>query len=87
MLILYIIVFGMAAGWVAQLILGRGTNWGEALVAGLIGSFVGGLLASLLAGDGLEVRATGLIGSIAGAVILLAIWGAVRSRAAKGAGR
>jgi uncharacterized membrane protein YeaQ/YmgE (transglycosylase-associated protein family) len=86
MLILFIIVFGMAAGWVAQLILGRGTNWGEALVAGLIGSFVGGLLASLLAGDGLEVRATGLIGSIAGAVIVLAIWGTVRSRA-KGAGR
>jgi uncharacterized membrane protein YeaQ/YmgE (transglycosylase-associated protein family) len=87
MLILYIIVFGMAAGWVAQLILGRGTNWGEALVAGLIGSFVGGLVASLLSGDGLEVRATGLIGSIAGAVIVLAIWGTVRSRAVKGAGR
>jgi uncharacterized membrane protein YeaQ/YmgE (transglycosylase-associated protein family) len=87
MLILYIIVFGIAAGWVAQLILGRGTNWGEALVAGLIGSFVGGLVASLLAGDGLEVRATGLIGSIAGAVIVLVIWGTVRSRAAKGAGR
>jgi uncharacterized membrane protein YeaQ/YmgE (transglycosylase-associated protein family) len=87
MLILISIVFGMAAGWVAQLILGRGTNWGEALAAGLIGSFVGGLVASLLAGDGLEVRATGLIGSIAGAVVVLAIWGAVRGRAARGARR
>jgi uncharacterized membrane protein YeaQ/YmgE (transglycosylase-associated protein family) len=87
MLILFIIVFGMAAGWVAQLILGRSTNWGEALVAGLIGSFVGGLVISLLAGDGLEVRTTGLIGSIGGGVILLAIWGAVRGRAAKGASR
>ena len=29
MLILTIIVIGMAAGWVAQLILGRGTNWGR----------------------------------------------------------
>jgi uncharacterized membrane protein YeaQ/YmgE (transglycosylase-associated protein family) len=81
MLILFIIVLGMAAGWVAQLILGRSTNWGEALVAGLIGSFVGGLLGSLLAGDGLEIRASGLIGSIAGAVLVLAIWGAVRGRA------
>ena len=37
MLILFILVLGMAAGWVAQLILGRGTgNWSEALIAGLL---------------------------------------------------
>jgi uncharacterized membrane protein YeaQ/YmgE (transglycosylase-associated protein family) len=82
-LILTIIVIGMAAGWLAQLILGRGTNWGEALIAGLIGSFVGGLLVSLLAGDGLELRPSGLIGTIAGAVIVLAIWGAIRGRSAR----
>ena len=81
MLILVIVVFGMAAGWFAQLILGRRTNWTEALVAGVVGSFVGGLLLSLLSGDGLEVRATGLIGSIAGAVVVLAIWGALRREA------
>jgi uncharacterized membrane protein YeaQ/YmgE (transglycosylase-associated protein family) len=81
MLILFIIVLGMAAGWLAQLILGRGTNWGEALVAGLIGSFVGGLLVSLVSGDGLEIRASGLIGSVAGAVVVLAIWVAIRGRA------
>jgi uncharacterized membrane protein YeaQ/YmgE (transglycosylase-associated protein family) len=81
MLILGIIVFGMAAGWIAQLILGRGSgNWGEALVAGLIGSFVGGLLASLIAGDGVKLRASGIIGTIVGAIIVLAIWGAVRGR-------
>jgi uncharacterized membrane protein YeaQ/YmgE (transglycosylase-associated protein family) len=87
MLILFIVVFGMAAGWVAQLILSRGTNWGEALVAGLVGSFVGGLVVSLLSGDGLEVRASGLIGSIGGAILVLLIWGAVRGRTARGAGR
>ena len=81
MLILAIIVLGMAAGWVAQLILGRGTgNWGEALVAGLIGSFVGGLLGSLLAGDGLRLRPSGIIGTIVGAIVVLAIWGAIRGR-------
>ena len=81
MLILGIIVFGMGAGWIAQLILGRGSgNWGEALAAGLIGSFVGGLLASLIAGDGIKLRASGIIGTIVGAVIVLAIWGAVRGR-------
>jgi uncharacterized membrane protein YeaQ/YmgE (transglycosylase-associated protein family) len=86
-LILAVIVIGMAAGWVAQLILGRGTNWGEALAVGLIGSVVGGLLASLIAGDGLEIRASGLIGTIVGAVIVLALWGAIQGRTAKGSRR
>ena len=80
-LILGIIVFGMAAGWVAQLILGHGSgNWGEALVAGLIGSLVGGLLFSLISGDGLRLRPSGIIGTIVGAIIVLAIWGAIRGR-------
>jgi len=78
MLILTIIVIGMAAGWLAQQIVGRGTNWGEALIAGLVGSFIGGLLVSLLTGSGLAIRPTGLIGSVIGAVILLTIWGTIR---------
>jgi len=80
MLILFIIVFGMAVGWIAQLILGRGTNWAEAFVAGIVGSFVGGLIASLLAGDGIGLHASGIIGSVIGALIVLGIWGAVRGR-------
>lgn len=84
MLILGLIVFGMAIGWVAQLVLGRTRlghrNWGEALAAGLIGSFVGGLLISLVSGDGIELRTSGIFGSIAGAVIVLLIWGWARGR-------
>ena len=75
MLILGIIVFGMAIGAVAQLILGRSgwkINWGLALGAGIIGSFVGGLLVSLLAGDGLSLRPSGIIGSIIGALLVTA---------------
>jgi uncharacterized membrane protein YeaQ/YmgE (transglycosylase-associated protein family) len=83
-LILGIIVFGMGIGWIAQLILGRTRpgrrNWGQAIVAGLVGSFVGGLLVSLLAGDGLELRASGIIGSLAGAVIVVLVWDAVAGR-------
>jgi len=86
-LILFFIVFGMAVGWVAQLILGRQTNWAEAFVAGIVGSFVGGLIASLIAGDGLKIRASGIIGSIIGAIIVLAIWGAVRGRAQPARGK
>jgi uncharacterized membrane protein YeaQ/YmgE (transglycosylase-associated protein family) len=73
MLILALILFGIVAGGVAQLILGRSMadiDWTTALVTGLLGSFVGGLLVSLLAGDGLELRPSGLIGSIVGALLL-----------------
>ena len=50
MLILGLIVFGLMAGALAQLILGRSgwkINWTMALVTGLIGSFVGALLLTL----------------------------------------
>ncbi|MFO7549247.1 MAG: GlsB/YeaQ/YmgE family stress response membrane protein [Acidimicrobiia bacterium] len=82
MLILGLIVLGIAAGWVAQMILGGGgrRDWTEAAVAGLAGSFVGGLLFSLLAGDGLAIRPSGIVGSILGAVIVLAVWRRARSR-------
>ena len=77
MLIIGILLFGMLVGAAAQLLLGsrsRGINWTTAIVAGLLGSFVGGLLISLLAGDGLELRASGIIGSIAGAVLVTLAW-------------
>ncbi len=81
MLILAIIGFGALCGWLASMLLGRGSRLdGRALVAGLLGSFVGGLIFSLLAGDGLDLRPSGLIGSILGAVIILAVWGAVEGR-------
>ena len=85
MLILFIIVWGMICGWLAQVILGRtggmrGNNWGEAIVAGLLGSFVGGLIVSLLSSDGIDLRPSGIFGSVLGAVIVLAVWGAIRGK-------
>ena len=77
MLILGIILFGMLVGAAAQLVLGKGRagiDWGLAIVAGLVGSLIGGLLFSLLAGDGLELRPSGIIGSIVGAVIVTLAW-------------
>jgi uncharacterized membrane protein YeaQ/YmgE (transglycosylase-associated protein family) len=66
------LVLGLSAGWAAHLIVGRGEpNWPRLLVAGLVGSFVGGTLASLLSGDGFDIRPSGLIGSIVGAVVVL----------------
>jgi uncharacterized membrane protein YeaQ/YmgE (transglycosylase-associated protein family) len=76
-LILGILLFGMSIGGIAQLVLGRsgrGIDWGMALVAGLAGSFVGGLLISLLAGEGLSLHPSGLIGSFLGALIVSVVW-------------
>jgi uncharacterized membrane protein YeaQ/YmgE (transglycosylase-associated protein family) len=72
-LLLAILGLGLFAGAVAQLVLGTGVyeiNWAEAIVAGLLGSFVGGMLASILAGDGIKLRASGIIGSIVGAIVV-----------------
>ena len=81
MLILAIIVVGLAAGWVAHLLVGEGKpDWGRLFVIGLVGSFVGGLLGSLLFGDGLELRPSGLIGSILGAVLVLLVVRAIGER-------
>jgi uncharacterized membrane protein YeaQ/YmgE (transglycosylase-associated protein family) len=83
-LILAILAFGMFIGWLAQLVLGMGTRPNaQSLIAGLAGSFVGGLLASLIAGDGLNIRPSGLIGSFVGAIIVLLIWRAVDARSSK----
>jgi uncharacterized membrane protein YeaQ/YmgE (transglycosylase-associated protein family) len=84
-LIIGIILFGMLVGAAAQLIVGRsggGINWPMAFATGLIGSFVGGMLASLIAGDGLNFRPSGVIGSIIGAVIVTVGWLWWRGRAA-----
>jgi uncharacterized membrane protein YeaQ/YmgE (transglycosylase-associated protein family) len=80
MILLFILVWGMFAGWIAHLLLASNqpVNWAELLVVGLAGSFVGGLLISLVSGDGLELRPSGIIGSILGAVVLLAAWQAIR---------
>lgn len=85
MLILAILVAGLFVGWLAQLLLGADSqriDWGMALVAGFGGSFVGGLIASLIAGDGLALKPSGLIGSLVGAVVVTAGWQAYRRRAA-----
>ncbi|RYP85710.1 GlsB/YeaQ/YmgE family stress response membrane protein [Nocardioides guangzhouensis] len=85
MLILALILFGMLVGGAAQLILGREdgkVNWGLALSAGLIGSFVGGLLFSLLAGDGIALRPSGIIGSLIGAILVTWGWRRWSSRTA-----
>ena len=81
MLILAILAFGMLVGWLAQLVVAGPTRPNaQSLIAGLVGSFVGGLLASLIAGDGISLKPSGLIGSFVGAVIVVLIWNAIAAR-------
>ena len=81
MIILAILVIGFFAGWFANLVLGGGTqprDWGEVVVAGVVGSLVGGLLGSLIFEGDFDIHPSGLVGSVIGAIIVLAIWRAVR---------
>ena len=76
-LIMAILVAGMMIGALAEFILGRNgerVDWTMALIAGLGGSFVGGLIFSLLDGDGLALKPSGIIGSIVGAILMTAMW-------------
>ena len=70
------LLIGLVAGFVARALVPGDDSMGigATILLGIVGSFVGGLLASLLSGDGLELRASGIIGSIVGAVIVTAIW-------------
>jgi uncharacterized membrane protein YeaQ/YmgE (transglycosylase-associated protein family) len=84
MIIVAFIVIALVAGYVANYVWGKGRGfetW-ELFVVGIIGSFVGGLIFSLLAGEGLEIQITGLIGSILGAIVVLPIYGWLRPRLA-----
>jgi uncharacterized membrane protein YeaQ/YmgE (transglycosylase-associated protein family) len=88
MLLIAIILFGMLVGAGAQLLLGRaasGIDWPMAFASGLLGSLVGGLLVSLLSGDGLDLAMSGIIGSLVGAVLVTAVWQWLRGRRASSA--
>jgi uncharacterized membrane protein YeaQ/YmgE (transglycosylase-associated protein family) len=83
--ILYLIVVGLIAGFVARALV-PGPDPMSALgtmVLGIVGSFVGGFIGYLLthhdARDG-AFQASGIIGSIIGAVVALLVYRAVNGR-------
>ena len=85
MILLFILVWGLLAGWLANIILGGSSHpqdWTPLLVAGFAGSLVGGTVLNLLSGNGLSLHFSGILGSILGAVIVLAVYRAVQGRQA-----
>jgi uncharacterized membrane protein YeaQ/YmgE (transglycosylase-associated protein family) len=81
MSILWMIIIGLIAGAIAKLIMpGRDPGGIVAtILLGIAGSLVGGFLANAL-GMGNGDHTAGLIGSVIGAIILLAIYRAVAGR-------
>ena len=83
--VVYLLVIGLVAGFIARaLVPGRDAmSVGATLVLGIVGSFIGGFLGYVLthhdAKDG-AFQASGIIGSIVGAVVALLVYRTVTGR-------
>lgn len=78
--LLYLLLVGIIAGYLARaLVPGPDPmSFWQTVGLGIVGSFVGGFLGSLLLGSGEALfSAAGIIGSIVGAVVALLIYRAV----------
>lgn len=69
------LVTGLIVGAIARLLVRGPQNLGciGTSVLGILGSIVGGTLFNALTGNGLELRTSGFLGAVAGAVILLVL--------------
>ena len=77
--IITMLVIGLVAGLVARAIVPGRQSMGvlASILLGIVGSFVGGLLGSLFSSDGnlIDLRPSGLLWSIIGAVAVLLLVG------------
>lgn len=75
------VVIGIFAGWIAEQVTGRDHGLVTNLVVGIIGAFLGAVIANAL-GVGFAGFWGSLIVSTVGAIVLLAIVGMLRGRRA-----
>ncbi len=80
--IMYVLAFGMGAGWIAQLILEphRRRSWGEALAVGVLGALLVGLVSSLVFHGVVGFTLGTILGAPLGAIVVLWIWQAIRGK-------
>ena len=83
--ILVMLVIGLIAGFIARALVPGDDSMSilATILLGIVGSFVGGLLADVLFRSDAEVvglAPAGLLGSIVGAIIVLLIYNAVTER-------
>ena len=84
--IIGLLIIGLIAGAVARLLVPGKQEMSVpmTMLIGVIGSFVGGFLGALIFGKDIDdgfFQASGIIGSIIGAIIVLLIWQKLGSRA------
>lgn len=82
--ILYLIVIGLVAGFIARgLVPGNDSmSVGATMLLGIVGSFVGGFIGYVLTHDAEDgaFQASGIIGSVVGAVLALLVYRAANGR-------
>jgi len=74
--LLLFVLFGLVVGFLARAILPGRQSMGLIMtsILGMVGSLLGGFVGSMLNGDGVtRVHSAGLIGSVIGALIVLAL--------------
>ncbi|HEY6079834.1 MAG TPA: GlsB/YeaQ/YmgE family stress response membrane protein [Polyangiaceae bacterium] len=77
------LVFGLVVGFLARAIMPGSQKMGmlATMLLGVVGSFIGGFIGALLTDSQvLELNTAGLIGSIVGALIALAVGGGLFTR-------
>lgn len=74
--IIAFLILGLVAGFIARWLMPGPDpmGWLGTMLLGIVGSLVGGTLAALLFGGTLDINASGLLGSIIGALIVLWAW-------------
>ena len=88
--LLYMLAVGIIAGFLARLLVPGKDPMGfwATVLLGIVGSFVGGFLGYVLFGKDLDegaLQASGIIGSVIGAVIALLIYRAITRSHRRGA--
>ena len=84
--IITLVIVGLVAGFIARALVPGDDSMsiGSTILLGIVGSFVGGFLGSLLFGGDADdmLRPAGIIGSVVGAVIALLVYNATAGRRA-----
>jgi uncharacterized membrane protein YeaQ/YmgE (transglycosylase-associated protein family) len=83
--LLYLLLIGIVAGFLARLLVPGPDPMGigATIVLGIVGSFIGGFLGWALFGEDFDegaLQASGLIGSVVGAVLALLVYRVITRR-------